>query len=61
MLVNIVRVLIVLAALATLFVTPLFVEGPGGRQILTDGLVVDLIAGAAMVGVTIWWWRARSA
>ena len=59
MIVNIVRLVIVLAALATMFVTPLFREGPSGRQILTDGLVVDVIALGAIVAVAIWWWRSR--
>lgn len=59
MIVNIIRVLIVLAGLATVFVTPLVREGPDGRQILTDGVVVDVIALAAIVAVAIWWWRSR--
>lgn len=59
MIANVIRVLIALAALATVFVTPLFREGPDGRQLLTDGVVIDLIAVSAIAAVAIWWWRSR--
>jgi len=59
---NIVRVVLLLIAIGVLFVTALYSESPDGtRRILTDGLVIDLIALAVIVGVIWSWWRSRSA
>jgi hypothetical protein len=52
---------VILIAVATTFVTALFVEGPSGRTILLDGLVIDLIALAAIIAAAFSLWRDRRA
>lgn len=59
MLITLVRLVLVLAALATLFLTPLFTEGPGGREILTEGAIIDVVAIAVLVAVAWHSWRSR--
>ncbi len=56
---TIVRVLLALLALGMMFVTPLWMEGPGGREIVVVGALIDLVALAVLVGVVWSWWRSR--
>jgi hypothetical protein len=58
---TVVRILVLLAALATLFVTPLFVSSPSGTSIDTNGAVIDAIA-LLILAVVAWsLWRDRRA
>jgi hypothetical protein len=54
-----VRALLVLAALATLVVTPLFVTSPAGTSVDTNGAVIDAIAVVVLVLVAWSLWRDR--
>lgn len=56
---TIVRVLLALLALATLFVTPLWMEGSSGREIVVVGAIIDLVALAILTVVAWSWWRSR--
>ena len=58
---TLVRVLLLLAALATLFVTPLFVSSPSGTNIEAMGAVVDAIALVILVLMGWSLWRDRRA
>ena len=58
---TLVRILLLLAALATLFVTPLFVSSPSGTSIDVMGALIDAIAVVILV-LTAWsLWRGRRA
>jgi hypothetical protein len=57
---TIARVVILLAALATTFVTILFVSGPGGTSIDPNGAIVDAIALIVIVAVAWSLWRDRA-
>jgi hypothetical protein len=56
---TVVRILLALLALGTLFITPLWMEGPGGTEIVVVGAVIDLVALAVLVAVAWSWWRSR--
>lgn len=56
---TLVRIVVALAALGALLLTPLFVSSPSGTTIESAGAVIDLIALAALV-VDAWsLWRGR--
>lgn len=56
---TIIRVLLGLLALGTLFVTPLWMDGPRGREIVVVGAIIDLVA-LTILAVVAWsWWRSR--
>jgi len=58
---TLIRIVILLASLATLFVTVLFVSTQSGTSIDPSGAVIDAIALAVFV-VTAWsLWRGRRA
>ncbi|HET7701447.1 MAG TPA: hypothetical protein VFM06_11350 [Candidatus Limnocylindria bacterium] len=57
---TIIRIGVVLVAVATLFVTILFVSGPAGTTIDTQGLLVDAIAVAALLFCAATLYRDRS-
>jgi hypothetical protein len=58
---TIARILVLLAALGTLFVTPLFVSSASGTSIDTNGAVIDAIA-LLILAVVAWsLWRDRRA
>lgn len=59
MLMNIVRIVLVIAALGVIFVTPFWVESPAGRELVVSGLIIDLIALAVVVWAVWSWWRQR--
>jgi flagellar biosynthesis protein FliP len=58
---TLIRIVVLLASLATLFVTVLFVSTPSGTSIDPSGAVIDAIA--LVVFVVIAWslWRDRRA
>jgi hypothetical protein len=56
---NIVRVVLAIAALGVIFVTPFWVETPAGSELVVSGLIVDLIAVAIIVWAAWSWWRQR--
>lgn len=58
---TLVRILLVLAALATLFVTPLFVSSPSGTSIDVMGALIDAIAVVILVLMAWSLWRGRRA
>jgi hypothetical protein len=58
---TIVRILVLLASLATLFVTVLFVSTPSGTSIVPSGAVIDAIALVVFVAVAWSLWRDRRA
>jgi hypothetical protein len=54
------RVLLIVAALAMLFLTPLYTQGSDGTtQLLTDGVVIDAVALIVLVGSAWSLWRDR--
>ena len=53
------RFVVLLAALATLLVTPLFVSSPAGTSIETSGAFIDAVAIVAVVLVAWSLWRDR--
>jgi hypothetical protein len=55
------RVLVIVLAVATTMFTVVWVEGPGGRTIVPEGALIDLIALAAIVAATFSLWRERRA
>ena len=59
MLMNIVRVVLAIAALGVIFITPFWVETPAGRELVVSGLIVDLMAVAIIVWAAWSWWRQR--
>jgi hypothetical protein len=58
---TLVRVLLVLASLGTLFVTVLFVSSPSGTSVELTGAVIDAIALVVLVVVAWSLWRDRRA
>lgn len=56
---TLVRVLLLVAALATLFVTPLFVSSPSGTSIDVMGALIDAIALVILVLMAWSLWRGR--
>ena len=56
---NVVRALLAVAVLGTLFLTPLWVQTPSGTEIVLSGLIIDLVALAVLVWVGWSWWRGR--
>lgn len=56
---NIVRIVLVIAALGVIFITPFWVETAGGRELVVSGLIVNLIAVAIIVWAAWSWWRQR--
>jgi hypothetical protein len=57
----IVRILLALASVATLFVTALFVSSPSGTTIDPSGAIVDLIAVIVLALIAWSIWRDRRA
>ena len=56
---NIVRVVLAIAALGVIFVTPFWVATPAGSELVVSGLIVDLIAVAVILWAAWSWWRQR--
>jgi hypothetical protein len=56
---TIVRILVLLAALATLLLTVLFVSSPSGTSVDTNGAIIDGIALVIFVLVAWSLWRDR--
>lgn len=55
-----VRVLLIIAALGVLFVTPLYRQSSDGTtQLLTDGVVIDVVALIVLAGSAWSLWRDR--
>lgn len=55
-----VRVLLILASLGVLFITPLYAQSSDGTtQLLTDGVVIDAVALIVLVGSAWSLWRDR--
>ena len=54
---SLIRGAILLFALVTLFVTPLFVSGPSGSAVDPEGAWIDLLALAALVLAIEGLWR----
>jgi hypothetical protein len=55
-----VRVLLIVAALAALVITPLYAQSSDGTtQLLTDGVVIDAVALVVLVGSAWSLWRDR--
>ena len=56
---TIARILLALLALATSFVTVLFVTGPSGTSVDPNGAVIDAVALVVLVAVAWSLWRDR--
>ena len=55
-----VRILLILASLGVLFVTPLYSQSSDGTtRFLTDGVVIDAVALVVLVGSAWSLWRDR--
>lgn len=55
------RILVLLASLVVLTITPLFVSSPSGTSIEPAGAIIDAIAVVALVFVASSLWRDRRA
>ncbi len=55
-----VRVLVVLAAIVTISLTPFFISSPSGTTIDTTGAIIDAIALALLVASAWSLWRDRA-
>lgn len=54
------RILLILAALGVLFITPLYSQSSDGTtRLLTDGVVIDAVALIVLVGSAWSLWRDR--
>lgn len=56
---DLMRTVIVGAAVFTFSVTAVSSDGPSGQQTIPSGLVIDLIAGAAILATAVSWWSDR--
>ena len=57
---TVIRVLLIIAALIVLFLTPLYTQSSDGTtQLLIDGVVIDAIALLVLVGSAWSLWRDR--
>lgn len=53
---RIIGVVLVLAALLTMYVNPVLVTGPAGTALIPFGVLIDAIALAALL-LGVWTWR----
>lgn len=58
---TLVRIVLTLGALATLFVTPLSVAGPSGTSVDTNGALIDAVAVIVLLATLYAIWRDRRA